>query len=118
MTAHGDAADSSVHHQHLAPRRGLAGAAMMALALLAFAARPARAHDTWLLPAQSRCEPGKPLSLALTSGMAFPQNETAIDEDRIARSGVRIGGKDSAFAGQEEGEQSLQLTADLPRAGL
>ena len=120
MTAHGHAADSSVSHQHLdAPRRGLAFAAMTALALLALAARPGQAHDTWLLPTQSQVERGKPVSLAMTSGMAFPQTETPIAVDRIARSGVRIGGKDSKFVGQQEGEQSLQLTADLgPWAGL
>ncbi len=119
MTAHGHAADSSVRHEHSAPRRRLACAAMTALALLAFSARPAQAHDTWLLPAQSHVESGKPFSLAMTSGMAFPQNESPIAVDRIARGGARIGGKDSAFAGRQEDEHSLQLTADLGRwAGL
>jgi uncharacterized GH25 family protein len=116
--ASADAADSSVLGE-ISARRGRAFAAIAAVVLLAFAARPARAHDTWLLPTRSHVEAGGPLTLAMTSGMAFPQSETAIDADRIARSGVRLGGKDSAFAGRQEGEQSLQLTtADQPQTGL
>ena len=111
MRAYGT--DSSVGAAKTAAQRVRAFGPLAALALAALDTPPAQAHDTWLLPAQSRVAAGKPFALQLTSGMAFPQNETPIAEDRIARGGVRLADRDGAFAGRKEGEQSLELTADF-----
>ena len=85
---------------------------------LAGVASPVRAHDTWLLPAQSRVEPGASVSLGMTSGMDFPKDESAIAANRVGRSGVRVGDAERPFARQEEGEQALRLAVELPRPGI
>ncbi|HET9765322.1 MAG TPA: hypothetical protein VFS60_00665, partial [Thermoanaerobaculia bacterium] len=68
-------------------------AALAAALWLSLAASPALAHDTWLLPAAAQAKPGTLLALAMTSGMAFPQEESPIHPDRIARSAVRLAGR-------------------------
>ena len=85
---------------------------------LAGVASPVRAHDTWLLPAQARVQPGASVSLGMTSGMEFPKDDSAIAANRVGRSGVRLGGTERPFARQEEGEHSLRLAAELPRPGI
>ena len=96
-------------------RRTAAIAAALALGWLA--AGSGRAHDTWLLPAQSTAAPGKPLALAMTSGMAFPQEETAIAATRVARSGARLGGGEGPLA-SKDGDSALAFTAELGQAGI
>ena len=98
-------------------RRG-ALAAALSVAVAALGTAPARAHDTWLLPDQAKVEAGRPVTFAITSGMAFPAEETAIDDERVARSGVRLAGAQEQFASQREGERALHLTTVLARAGI
>lgn len=57
---------------------------LLALTVAAFCAAPLHAHDTWLAPdAFRRTTPG-PVTLSLSSGMAFPQLDHAIAPDRPA----------------------------------
>lgn len=93
---------------------GVLGFALAAI----LTAAAARAHDTWLLPAKFREAAGGQVELALTSGMAYPVNETAIDPARIERSGVRLGGKATALTVGEKGKDSLALAGATPRAGV
>jgi len=81
-------------------------------------AAAARAHDTWLLPAKFRAAAGGKVELALTSGMAYPASETAIDPARIERSGLRLGGKTTALTVGEKGKDSLALAGAIPSAGV
>ena len=78
----------------------------------------ARAHDTWLLPGKFREAAGRKVELALTSGMAYPANESAIDPARIERSGVRLAGKTATLVVGEKGKDALHLAAALPAAGV
>ena len=43
------------------------------------------AHDTWLVPAEFRVVPGKPVQVALNTSEDFPTSEAAPTPDRIAR---------------------------------
>ena len=89
------------------------------LALLALALTvPALAHDTWLLARSSVVQPGTPVVLDLTSGMAFPANETAIKPDRVARAGVRIAGSTSDLKDRRSAAKSLQFTVRLAKPGV
>lgn len=89
------------------------------LALLALAlAIPALAHDTWLLARSSAVQPGTSVVLDLTSGMAFPANETAIKPDRVARAGIRVAASTSDLKDRRTAAKSLQFTARLAKPGV
>jgi uncharacterized GH25 family protein len=100
------------------PRRTLRTAAAVAALLAGVAAAPARAHDTWLLPDQVKATAGGSATFAMTSGMAFPAEDSAIDADRLTRSGVRLAGAQQAFARLDGSEHALKLTAPLERPGV
>jgi uncharacterized GH25 family protein len=78
----------------------------------------ALAHDTWLLPGKFREAPGGKVELVLTSGMAYPASETAIDPARVERSGIRVGGETKTLTVGEKGKDALALTGTLPAAGV
>ena len=89
------------------------------LALLALAlAMPALAHDTWLLPRRASVPPGTTVTLDLTSGMAFPANETAIKPDRVGRAGLRLAGETADLKDRRSASKSLQFTARPSRPGI
>jgi uncharacterized GH25 family protein len=100
------------------PRRSGHARSVAGVLALVLAAAPTAAHDTWLLPARSRVEPGQTLALAMTSGMAFPHDESPIGAERVAKSGVRLAGSQGELAAGHEGEQALQLRAELSPAGI
>jgi uncharacterized GH25 family protein len=81
------------------------------------AAAPARAHDTWILPAAFALEPGRELRIDGTSGMTFPVLDDAIDPARIATAAVRVAGKTIPLA-RRKASKSLVLTATAAEAGL
>ena len=88
--------------------------ALLSLAIgLAGVASPLRAHDTWLLPAQARVQPGASISLGMTSGMEFPKDDSAIAANRVGRSGVRLAGAERPLARHEDGEHAMRLAAEL-----
>ena len=97
-------------------RRSIRALAFTLAAIVTAAA--ARAHDTWLLPAKFRAAAGGKVELALTSGMAYPASETAMDPARIERSGLRLGGKTTALTVGEKGKDSLALAGAIPSAGV
>ncbi|MEO8910037.1 MAG: DUF4198 domain-containing protein [Gemmatimonadaceae bacterium] len=66
-------------------------ALVVVLALLA-GAGVAAAHETWILPASMRVPVNKPVALDLTSGMAFPADDFAIDPRRVVKASARLGG--------------------------
>ncbi len=101
--------------------RGFRRFSMPCLAGVAFClalAPPVLAHDTWLLARSAAVAPGSAVSLDLTSGMAFPANETAIAPDRVARAAVRLAGKVADLQERRAGTASLQLTALLAEPGV
>ena len=49
------------------------------------------AHETWLLPASMRIRSGETVELSLTSGMAFPADDFAIQPSRVIRAEARLG---------------------------
>ena len=79
---------------------------------------PALAHDTWLLARPSAVEPGNPVTLELTSGMAFPAPETAIKPDRIARAAIRLAGSTAGLEDRRSAAKLLQLTARPSKPGI
>lgn len=66
-------------------------ALVVVLALIAGAGLAA-AHETWILPASMRIPVNKPVALDLTSGMAFPADDFAIDPKRVTKAHARLGG--------------------------
>jgi hypothetical protein len=84
--------------------------------LIAFAAVPAAAHDTWLLS-----RPGAPagmLEFELTSAGSFPAPESVVAADRIARSGFRLGGHSQPLQPAGGDAKVLLLRARAEAAGL
>jgi uncharacterized GH25 family protein len=81
-------------------------------------AGPLVAHDTWMLPARAEARTGHAVKLLLTSGMAFPESETAIDPARIARGAVRLAGGESPITPQRKSGHALELEAVLARPGV
>src|SRR3954469_20278230 len=63
---------------------------LLLIALCSFAGVSA-AHETWLLPASMRIRAGETVALNLTSGMAFPADDFAIQPSRVIRAEARIG---------------------------
>ena len=88
--------------------------ALTAVALFGSATLVA-AHDTWLLPSSMRVPVGRTVALSLTSGMAFPADDFAIDPKRIARAEIRLNGKVEQLRGGRSRPTSLRYTW-TPRA--
>jgi uncharacterized GH25 family protein len=76
-----------------------------------------RAHDTWVLPAQFRLQPGEVLRLGLTSAMDFPKPESPVAADRLVEAKVRLGGATIPLESAAEPKQ-LVLHARLAGAGV
>ena len=77
------------------------------LAALIFAAELS-AHDTWLLPQSMRTPVGRPVTLSLTSGEAFPADDFAIDPTRITRATVRLAGRTTPLTSPNAAAQALR----------
>lgn len=90
----------------------------MASGAVMFGVSAARAHDTWLLPARFEVTPGASIELEMTSGMKFPEPESAVAADRIAASGIRLAGKTLALQPKSPTSAALRLSAAAPRAGV
>ncbi|MGI8401039.1 MAG: DUF4198 domain-containing protein [Gemmatimonadaceae bacterium] len=67
-------------------------AALVVVLALLTGAGLAAAHETWILPASMRVPVNKPVALDLTSGMAFPADDFAIDPKRVTKASARLGG--------------------------
>lgn len=66
--------------------------ALIAVLALLVGDRLATAHETWILPASMRVPVNKPVAFDLTSGMAFPADDFAIDPQRVVKAHARLGG--------------------------
>jgi uncharacterized GH25 family protein len=85
--------------------------------VLLLCARPVWAHDTWLLPAHFRIEPGGTLELALTSAMDFPNPETPVKPERLAEAKLRLGGTTSPLESISQ-PRVLALRTRVPEVGI
>src|SRR6476661_2992581 len=68
----------------------------------------AAAHETWLLPASMRVRAGETVALSLTSGMAFPADDFAIQPSRVIRAEARLGKRIEQLRKPKLGAMSLQ----------
>jgi uncharacterized protein DUF4198 len=75
-------------------------------------------HDTWLLPSRATVPVGDPLMLEMTSAMRFPEPEVPVKPERIARSGLRLGGATLPLTPQKGGSKALKLSATPRLEGL
>ncbi|MBL8839900.1 MAG: DUF4198 domain-containing protein [Planctomycetes bacterium] len=75
-------------------------------------------HETWLAPAAFRTKSGVEMRLDLSSGMAYPALESAIDPKRVAKAAFRLGGKVVALPEGSAAPHSLALRATFPSDGL
>jgi len=81
-------------------------------------AGPLLAHDTWLMPARFMARPGATVLVELTSASRFPQAESPVAADRLAATGVRVGGRTEPLVVKAEAAKALELVATLPAAGV
>lgn len=77
-----------------------------------------QAHDTWILPNRPAVNPGRPVSFDLTSGMAFPTNETGVKPDRLARASARLGKSITELGREAGGPKALRLKARFSQSGI
>lgn len=89
-----------------------------ALLLAVMVPASAFAHDTWLLPAQYRVRPGEPVVLELTSAMRFPEPETPVKPERLAATGLRLGGSTHPLQPGQPAARVLRLSAAAAVAGI
>lgn len=92
--------------------------AILGMTVLLCSVRTVTGHDTWILAHQPRVGPGEPISLDLTSGMAFPENEAAVDPDRLARGSARLGEVVVDLSRDGSRKKALRLTARFPSPGI
>lgn len=103
----------------LPARRVVAARAIgVVLVLTVFASAGAAAHDTWLLPASMRVPVGRTVVVSLTSGMAFPVDDFAIDPSRVQRAVVRLAGATTPLARPAHAEHALRFRWRPARAGV
>jgi hypothetical protein len=81
------------------------------------AAAPCAAHDTWLSLSESAPQPGGAAAFELTSSGAFPKPESAVEAERLARSGLRLAGATSPLVPRSGGRRALRLAATAGASG-
>ena len=94
--------------------RSLAGFVALAVACAA----PLHAHDTWLLPVRFELAAGETVEAGLTSGMGFPAPESAVAPDRLAQTGLRVGGRVVRLEPAPAGATMLRLSAVAAGSGV
>jgi len=93
-------------------------ASVVAILALLFGAALAAAHETWILPASMRVAVNKTIAFDLTSGMAFPADDFAIDPKRVAKASARIGGTVETLTRRSARPRSLRFVWTPRRAGV
>lgn len=86
--------------------------------LLAVAARAAVAHDTWILPERFVLPAAKTIACEMTSGMAFPRLESAIERSRVERAEVRLAGASRNLGERRTENHALAFLVPLKAAGV
>ena len=87
------------------------------LPLFLVALAPLHAHDTWLLAQRAQRAEGGPVTLDLTSGMAFPTLDYAVKPERVSRAACRLGAKTSDLK-RRPAPHSLRFTTRLEAPGV
>ena len=103
--------------RRISAKQFLAASVVAILALL-FGAALAAAHETWILPASMRVAVNKTIAFDLTSGMAFPADDFAIDPKRVAKASARIGGTVETLTRRSARPRSLRFVWTPRRAGV
>ena len=98
-------------------RRTLHGL-LLATAGLVVLAATAAAHDTWLLPSSLRVNVGQKVTLHLTSGMAFPVDDFAINPGRIQRADVRLAGATTPLGARTRSDNATLYRWTPAKAGV
>ena len=91
---------------------------IVAYALVAGIAASASAHETWIMPSSFTVKPGEDIRFDVSSGMAFPQLESPIRTDRVARAMYRLGPGHTSMKSMTPMETSLSIRQKLPQAGV
>lgn len=86
--------------------------------LLGVLGASASAHDTWLIPDQSKVAPQATLTLDLTSGMEFPKLDVGPKPERVERAKCRLAGRTFDITNKIAAPNSLQFKAEMPEAGV
>lgn len=76
------------------------------------------AHDTWLLPKAFRIQAERKVTLALTSGMAFPIPAHAIAIDRLDQAMMRLAGETQQLSKYTKSRLSLDFTINPANVGV
>lgn len=84
------------------------------LVTLALGSGFAFAHDTWILPTRFDLPVGARIEADLTSGMHFPELESAVAPDRLASAGLRLAGRTVPL---ERAPRSGALRLSAPSTG-
>lgn len=92
-------------------------AALILIGLACLAAVSA-AHETWILPANMRVRVGQPVELSLTSGMAFPADDFAIQPERVVRAQARLAGRLEQLTRPRSQPKSLRYVWTPRSAGV
>jgi uncharacterized GH25 family protein len=100
-------------------RRFLPARALAASSIIVFAmAGAALAHETWVMPSTFSAKVGDVVRFELSSGMAFPQLESAIKEDRVAKAAYRLGQGKLALGAPKNSETSLVVRQAFSKDGV
>src|SRR5882762_7520002 len=86
--------------------------------MLASWASIAAGHDTWLLPARFDLPAGGRIVLGLTSGMGFPAPGSSIQPNRLAATGMRIGGRTLPLHAGNPDKTALSLSVQTRGSGV
>lgn len=94
--------------------------AVLAASIAAFltAGGIARAHDTWVLPQRFSAQPGETVTVEMTSGMEFPENDHPVAPDRLELQTLRLAKGTAPLAVARRAETHLALSAPLATAGI
>lgn len=76
------------------------------------------AHDTWIISDPAVVPSGRTLTLRMTSGMKFPEFETAPAADRIKQAEWRIGDKRGTITDFKSEEKSLVASGRVTTDGV
>lgn len=105
---------SALQRQPTSHRKRLFAAMLAA----GFAAAPAAAHQTFLLPSEFVWENGETVTVDLTSALSFPDLEHGPARDRIAFAQAAIGGEPVGALSFKESETALMISFETNRTGL
>ena len=91
---------------------------LVATIFLAAIAPQSHAHDTWIMCTPPHIKSGAEVALHVTSGMAFPDYETAPESSRIASCEWRIGGQQGSLTSFDKEKASLVVKGRVQTDGV